>query len=204
MLVREDGGESLAEFVSLEFMSCQCFEGSSCQLAVWSSDPSLFELQYFVLDECCLNSVLSVVFFGKGNCSNSFRHRDSNPDRSGEGRVAEMNSEFRVFLKESHQASSLDPLQAREEASCFARCTVQGVLVEWLPAKVERMWEAGTSMTEWPRRWTRNPYIQASHACAPGSTPGGRICLAALGEGVPLNKEFAPIWKHPALVGWEE
>ena len=31
MLVREDG-KSLADFVSLEFMSCQCFEGSSYQL----------------------------------------------------------------------------------------------------------------------------------------------------------------------------
>ena len=60
------------------------------------------------------------------------------------------------------------------------------------------------SVSEWPRRWTRNPYIQASHACAPGSTPGGRIGLAAVREGVLLNKEFAPIWKHPALVGWEE
>ena len=104
MLVREDGGESLADFASWEFMSCEGFEGSSCQLAVWSSgmillrvrevlgsiprtaqivflascfalvvqmgercrhrcDPYLFELQYFVLDECCLNSALSVVFF---------------------------------------------------------------------------------------------------------------------------------------------
>ena len=27
------------------------------------------------------------------------------------------------------------------------------------------------------------------------------MCLAAVQEGVLLNKEFAPIWKHPALVG---
>ena len=46
--------------------------------------------------------------------------------------------------------------------------------------------------------------IQASHACAPGLTPGGRICLAAIREGVLRKKEFAPIRKHPALVGWEE
>ena len=37
MLVRGDGGESLADFASWEFMSCEGFEGSSCQLAVWSS-----------------------------------------------------------------------------------------------------------------------------------------------------------------------
>ena len=35
-LSREDP-ESLADFVSLEFKSYQRFEGSSCQLAVWSS-----------------------------------------------------------------------------------------------------------------------------------------------------------------------
>ena len=28
---------------------------------------------------------------------------------------------FRMFFRSHHQVSSLDPLQAREEASCFAR-----------------------------------------------------------------------------------
>ena len=34
--------------------------------------------------------------------------------------------------------------------------------------------------------------------------PGGSICLEAMREGVLLKREFAPFWKHPALVGWEE
>ena len=46
---------------------------------------------------------------------------------------------------------------------------------------------------------------QTSLPClCPGLTPGGRICLAAIREGARLKREFAPIWKHPALVGWEE
>ena len=32
-------------------------------------------------------------------------------------------------------------------------------------------------------------------------SPGGRMCLAAIRERVLLKKEFAPTWKHPALVG---
>ena len=46
------------------------------------------------------------------------------------------------------------------------------------------------------------------HASLPclcsGSIPDGRICLAAIREGVLLKREFAPTWKRPALVGWEE
>ena len=93
---------------------------------------------------------------------------------------------FLLCSKSAATARGFEPLRADSDTlSCFGENALAGNLL--FPS-------LGGGGTKWPGLLLLD---------LTGSTPGGRICLAAIRE-VLLKKEFAPIWKHLALVGWEE